>query len=196
MSFVRVLVVASVIGVTQGCTSLDVHSEPARVAEQIASSVRAAKPPPGFLDFCTRSPGQCTASVQTPEPPLVLDVKTWDTLQNVNTSITRALTPKDDAHNYGVEEYWTIPIDGYGDCDDYVLAKRSALIAAGIPESALSIAVVFTPRFVRHALLIVATDHGNYVLDNLRSDIVTWDRADYGWIKHQTPASSSGWAFF
>jgi predicted transglutaminase-like cysteine proteinase len=114
----------------------------------------------------------------------------------VNAATNGAIAPRADIAHYGIEEYWTIPTDGYGDCDDYVLAKRSALIALGIPEPALRIAIVFTPRFVRHTVLIVATDKGTYVLDNLRSDIVSWDKADYGWIKRQDPLSRSGWSYF
>jgi predicted transglutaminase-like cysteine proteinase len=128
--------------------------------------------------------------------PLSLNAETWDTLEGVNTAINLAIAPKADLIHYGVDEYWTIPVDGYGDCDDYVLAKRSALIAKGVPESALRIAIVFTPRFVRHTVLIVSTDKGTFVLDNLRNEIVSWDKAEYGWIKRQDPMSRSGWAYF
>ena len=98
-----------------------------------------------------------------------------------------------DATHYGKEEYWTIPTDGYGDCEDYVLAKRQVLIHLGLPEPALRIAVVITPRLVRHAVLTVVTDEGNFVLDNLRDDILPWDGTDYVFIKRQDPASVSGW---
>jgi predicted transglutaminase-like cysteine proteinase len=128
--------------------------------------------------------------------PLPLDAKAWETLEGVNTATNLAITPKADLVHYGLDEYWTIPADGYGDCDDYVLAKRSALIARGIPESALRIAIVFTPRFIRHTVLIVSTDKGTFVLDNLRNEIMSWDKAEYGWIKCQDPASRSGWAYF
>jgi predicted transglutaminase-like cysteine proteinase len=185
-----------------GCTSLGSVPLATSDAGSISSTstspllrTRLAKPPPGFVAFCERSPGQCTAG-ESSARPLLLDTGTWETLERVNTATNLAIAPKADSIHYGMEEYWTIPTDGYGDCDDYVLAKRSALIARGIPESALSIAIVFTPRFVRHTVLIVATDKGTYVLDNLRNEIVSWNKAEYGWIKHQDPASSSGWAYF
>jgi predicted transglutaminase-like cysteine proteinase len=41
-------------------------------------------------------------------------------------------------------EHWDIGADGYGDCDDYALAKRMALIEAGLPMRALRIAIVRT----------------------------------------------------
>jgi predicted transglutaminase-like cysteine proteinase len=185
-----------------GCTSLGQVPVVAPATGSLSSRsavppsrIRVAKPPPGFVAFCERSPGQCTVAASSTRP-LALDAETWETLNGVNTATNLAIAPKADLGHYGIEEYWTIPTDGYGDCDDYVLTKRSALIARGIPESALRIAVVFTPRFVRHTVLIVATDKGTYVLDNLRNEIVTWNAAEYGWIKHQDPASSSGWAYF
>ena len=50
----------------------------------------------------------------------------------------------DDQRHYGRAEYWNIPTDGYGDCEDYALTKRRDLIAAGFPAQALRIAVVLT----------------------------------------------------
>jgi predicted transglutaminase-like cysteine proteinase len=63
----------------------------------------------------------------------------------------------------------------------------------GFPEPALRIAEVFTPRFVRHEVLVVSTDKANYVLDNLKDDVTTWDETDYAWLKWQDPDSPSGW---
>lgn len=51
-----------------------------------------------------------------------------------------------------------------------MLAKRQVLIHLGLPEPALRIAVVLTPSFVRHAVLTVVTDEGNFVLDNLHDE--------------------------
>jgi predicted transglutaminase-like cysteine proteinase len=186
------------VSAMHGCASpgTQVIPEPAANSTEPSSPhVRLAKAPPGFIAFCERAPGQCAAAPAV-STTLLLDARTWETLERVNAATNGAIVPRADIAHYGIEEYWTIPTDGYGDCDDYVLAKRSALIALGIPESALRIAIVFTPRFVRHTVLIVATDKGTYVLDNLRSDIVSWDKADYGWIKRQDPASRSGWSYF
>jgi predicted transglutaminase-like cysteine proteinase len=53
--------------------------------------------------------------------------------------------------------------------------------------------VVLTPNFVRHAVLTVATDEGNFVLDNLHDEIVAWDKTQYVFLERQDPASVSGW---
>jgi predicted transglutaminase-like cysteine proteinase len=163
------------------------------VHDRTPSKGGAVAPPPGFLDFCERFADQCAAPEDAPQPASLTD-ETLGLVQLVNTAMNRAIRPEEDKAHYGREEFWTIPLDGYGDCDDYVLVKRKALINLGMPASALRIALVFAPGFVRHAVLTVSTDKGNYVLDNLTDDILSWDRTAYTWIKWQDPKSKTGWA--
>ena len=82
------------------------------------------------------------------------------------------------------------------DCVGYVLAKRAALIRAGLPAEALSPAVVRTRGGVSHAVLIVTTSEGDVVLDNLSPYVENWRRVDYEWIKRQV-ATRTGlqWAW-
>ena len=49
-----------------------------------------------------------------------------------------------DMDHWGVIEKWSLPTDGYGDCEDYVLMKRKMLIDAGWPREALLITVALT----------------------------------------------------
>jgi predicted transglutaminase-like cysteine proteinase len=150
-----------------------------------------AKPPSGYVAFCERLADQCKAAPGASEVPL--DDETWQMLNDTNLAINKSIIAMDDKTHYGVDEYWTIPSDGYGDCDDYVMTKRQALMKQGVPEAALRIATVFTEHFVRHAVLTVVTDKGNYVLDNLRDEILTWDKTGYTFIERQDPASVTGW---
>ena len=53
--------------------------------------------------------------------------------------------------------------------------------------------MVITWRKERHAVLTVATDRGDYVLDNLTSAIRNWDDTDYHWIERQDPNKAWGW---
>jgi predicted transglutaminase-like cysteine proteinase len=117
----------------------------------------------------------------------------WLALQEINEAVNRAIKPMDDLKHYGRVEYWNIPTDGFGDCEDYALTKRRDLMAAGFPASALRIAVVITWRNERHAVLTVATDRGDYVLDNLTRTIRSWDDTDYQWIERQDPNNAWGW---
>jgi len=148
--------------------------------------------PDGFISFCMRYPDQCVA---TPggKDTLVLDQPTWLLLNAVNTTVNHAIWPEDDLKHYGKSEYWTIPTDGYGDCEDYALTKRKDLLQAGLPAQALRLAVVDSAASGRHAVLTVATDKGDYVLDNLSGEIRSWRTAGYTWIERQDSANPTAW---
>jgi len=88
---------------------------------------------------------------------------------------------------------WTIPTDGYGDCDDYAVTKRKELLDAGFPVSALRLAVVYSPRTARHAVLTVTTDKGDLVLDNMAETIVSWNATGYTWIERQAATDPMKW---
>jgi predicted transglutaminase-like cysteine proteinase len=111
----------------------------------------------------------------------------------VNLAWNAAVKPMEDAAHYGVVDYWTVPKDGYGDCEDYALGKRQSLIAYGLPAQALSIAVVRTVDGTAHAVLAVATDQGAYVLDNLASAVLPWTTTHYIGVAHQVGGQSE-WA--
>ena len=139
-----------------------------------------------------RFPDQCELAKNAP-PTVTLAPAQWLALQEINEAVNRAIKPMDDLKHYGRVEYWNIPTDGFGDCEDYALTKRRDLMAAGFPPSALRIAVVITWRNERHAVLTVATDRGDYVLDNLTRTIRSWDDTDYQWIERQDPNNAWGW---
>ena len=148
--------------------------------------------PSGFISFCIRFPDQCE------RPPnaatrIALTDAVWKLLGAVNHHVNDSIWPESDEKHYGRAEYWTIPTDGYGDCEDYALTKKRDLMTAGLPESALRLAIAYTPSEARHAVLTVATDHGDYVLDNLRNDIVTWNKTGYAWVERQNPVQPLGW---
>jgi len=74
-----------------------------------------------------------------------------------------------------------------------VLEKRKALVEQGVPGGNLSIAVVMLRTGVAHAVLLVATDHGELVLDSLSSWILPWNQLDYRWISRQAPGQQLVW---
>ncbi|WP_239507684.1 transglutaminase-like cysteine peptidase, partial [Enterobacter hormaechei] len=81
----------------------------------------------------------------------------------INSHVNAAIEPVTDMEQYGVEEVWTYPISGRGDCEDYVLLKKQMLIRAGLPASALLITVVRDRKGDGHAILTVKTDRGDYI---------------------------------
>jgi predicted transglutaminase-like cysteine proteinase len=124
---------------------------------------------------------------------VVLDAATWSKLQQVNMAFNAAIQPEEDAVHYGRVDYWTIPTDGFGDCEDYALAKRKALIEANFSPRALRIAVARSRQGEAHAVLTVATDRGDYVLDNLTNAVLPWNETSLAWIARQAPGEAQ-WA--
>jgi len=75
-----------------------------------------------------------------------------------------------DKNNYGKSDYWATPVEFYnrgGDCEDYAIAKYVALRALGVPDERLRVAIIQdTIKNIPHAVLVVYTDQGAYILDN------------------------------
>ncbi|MFC4726490.1 transglutaminase-like cysteine peptidase [Glycocaulis abyssi] len=119
------------------------------------------------------------------------------TLNRVNQSINMQIRPREDQELYGVEDHWTLPLTlegtAEGDCEDYALEKRQALIAAGVPDSALFLAVGYSLATGRHAVLVVSTDQGDYVLDNMTPYILPWADTPYHWTARQMPGDLLSW---
>jgi len=149
-------------------------------------------PPPGFVSFCVRFQDQC-ASTPNEATTVALTPQLWKELNAINGSVNYAIAPAGDELHFDRAEYWTIPTDGYGNCHDYMVTKRDQLAKAGIPLKALRMAIVVTPRNNRHAILTVSTDAGDYVLDNLREEILPWNQTGYTWIARQDEKNDWGW---
>jgi len=133
--------------------------------------------PLGYQLMCLQHPGECRgggpASI---EPgPAVLRL-----LDKINLAVNRQIRPRADR---GFDT-WSLDAKA-GDCEDYVLAKRQQLIAAGLPANALRIAYVKTRAGEGHAVLVVVAGSEHYVLDNLTSAIRPLARTGYRLISMQ-----------
>jgi predicted transglutaminase-like cysteine proteinase len=168
------------------------QAQTAAHASPMSTSKELAATPAGFIGFCVRRPDQCQIPAAAPDT-LALTPQLWSALNSVNQNVNGAIWPEDDMHHYGRAEFWTIPTDGYGDCEDYALTKRANLLAMSYSPRALRMAVVITPDGSRHAVLDVVTDQGDYVLDNLRNEVVGWQATAYRWLERQNPDQSLAW---
>lgn len=81
------------------------------------------------------------------QAPYILDDKLWDK-----------------------SDYWATPVEFLergGDCEDFAIAKYTALRVLGVPEERLRVAIVQDQiKNIPHAVLVVYTDQGPVVLDN------------------------------
>lgn len=129
--------------------------------------------------------------------PPAMTPELWSKLNNINARVNNAIIQRTDAATYGVVDYWATPLkDGqrYGDCEDYVLEKQRALIAAGAPRRALNIALVTTSWGESHAVLLVSTRSGDYVLDNLTPWVMPAGRTTYRWREREVNGDPFTWA--
>jgi len=151
-----------------------------------------ARPPIGWIGFCAERPQECDVPL-VPARDIMLTTKTWKELVRINELVNEKIKPMTDLEHYGVIEKWTYPDDGYGDCEDYVLLKRRMLMEAGLPRSGLLITVVREASGDGHAVLTVPTDHGDYILDNQRNEILLWSETGYRFVKRQSQSDPNVW---
>jgi len=147
--------------------------------------------PIGHYEYCKIYTTDC-AIVSSNTRSVALTRARWAELVVVNDQVNRQVQPVTDLEYYGREEFWTYP-DRYGDCEDYVLLKRSLLMQRGWPASSLLITVVRQANGEGHAVLTVRTDQADYVLDNLNGRIVVWNDTEYRFLKRQAARDSGIW---
>ena len=129
--------------------------------------------------------------------PITITPQVMTMLDGINRHVNDSIHYASARALYGNEDYWTLPLEAgglrAGDCKDYVLEKRKALVEQGVPSADLSIAVVMLRNGIAHAVLLVATDHGELVMDSLSSWIEPWNQLDYRWISRQAPGQQLVW---
>ena len=88
----------------------------------------------------------------------------YATVRRIHAEINRGTRYASDEELYGQAEFWEVA-RGVGDCEDYALAKRAALLSAGVRPAHLRLATAWVDTGEYHLVLIVTTDRGEYVLD-------------------------------
>ncbi|HOO82242.1 MAG TPA: transglutaminase-like cysteine peptidase [Alphaproteobacteria bacterium] len=85
-----------------------------------------------------------------------------------------------DSKNWGQSDYWATPVEFLqrgGDCEDFAIMKYVALRSLGVPEDRMRIAIVQdTQKNIPHAVLVVYTEQGAYLLDNQNKHLISAER--------------------
>lgn len=89
----------------------------------------------------------------------------------INRAINLAIRPMSDLAQWGVEDRWTAPLatftSGFGDCEDYAIAKYVALTEAGVAAEDVRLVVVHDlAADGGHAVVAVRLDDHWILLDN------------------------------
>jgi predicted transglutaminase-like cysteine proteinase len=183
-----VAALAGLLGVQTGeAQTMASLPPPATAAETLGE----ARPLLAWIDFCRRRPSECT--VDTSEPATVaLTPRTWQTIASVNRKVNAAIKPMTDLEHWGTADRWDFPDDGYGDCEDYQLLKRKLLAEQGLPRRAMRMTVVRDDQGEGHAVLMIRTDHGDFILDNKTSSVLSWHQTGYVYVKRESQ-TMVGW---
>ncbi|GLQ80420.1 transglutaminase [Mesorhizobium huakuii] len=148
--------------------------------------------PIGHYDFCKIHVAECSirSSDSVPEH---LTSKLLHDISAVNLSVNTRVKPMSDMDNYGKDEWWAYPDNGFGDCEDYALEKRRELNSLGIAIANLLMTVVRKPDGEGHAVLTVRTDKGDFILDNLTDKVRLWNQTSYRYLKRQASDNTGHW---
>lgn len=148
----------------------------------------ATATPQGALDLCRRYSWACARGRSAR-----LSARQIRTVRNVNRSINARVHQIADIVQYRLKDYWTLPTARGGDCEDIALLKKEELIRRGIPPGRLLLATVLDRQRNNHAVLVLRTERGDFVLDNLSNRMLPWTETRYSFLKMQNPAAPSHW---
>lgn len=161
------------------------------VDEAGASTKDMAKSSPTPEGASADDPIQLNAQTYTDEQLLAM-------ARVVNAMINTAISYRSDALTWNMEERWVLPIRSaginYGDCEDFALEKRAALLEAGAPADRMRMATAWSPATGTHAVLILRLEAGDYVLDSTTPHILTVSQTRYEWRSLQTGPSLLEWS--
>lgn len=144
-------------------------------------------PPIAFTEFCLQKPARCVGTDEVRTIPINAH---RSELERVHREVNRTINPRIEAESVGP----TWSDEGVsGGCEAYALTKRSRLLDLGYPSGALLLAVGIVPSGAAHLVLVVVSDQGDYVLDNLRATVSLWNKLPYRWVMRSTPKNPKFW---
>ncbi len=144
----------------------------------------------GLSQYCARVPRDCkTSKTSQFILPLAFTPELWAAMNEINDLVNSSITPQRDIDQFGKDEYW-VTADRSGDCEDMVLLKMKLISERlNIPKNHFSLAYVDYEQ--GHAAMIVYTDLGDFVLDNIHPDVVRVDEYPYPIIAVTYPGNFS-----
>lgn len=142
-------------------------------------------PPMAYVEFCESNPGHCEMSgVQSQ----IWTPSLTEILSHVNQEVNAEIRYVPDLEWTGDEDRWSYPVKGAGDCEDFALEKRRRLVEAGLPRAAMTMAIAHhrTDGF-SHAVLLIETTRGSFVLDQLSAEINCWKDSPFDFEARERP---------
>jgi predicted transglutaminase-like cysteine proteinase len=172
---------------------MGLSAEP-RCMSMLLPEASIGAPPDRYREFCSNHESACTLE-GAQKLAWTADVR--KTFERINITVNQEIEFISDWEALGLDDEWNFP-NCQGDCEDFALEKRRRLVKAGFPSAALTMAIAFHEvQFFPHAVLLVETTKGTWVLDNLYDSVLCWDavpyvfthreRADSQWTRFRLP---------
>lgn len=139
-------------------TGLPAHA----TAPEEATSLALARP--GLPSSTAATQGPSPLDPQALRPRSTGRMPSYTVAQQVNHLVNGSTRYASDDELFGRKEFWTVA-QGTGDCEDYALAKRAALLEAGVDPAYLRLLSGWIASGEYHLVLVVRTEQGDYVLD-------------------------------
>lgn len=154
---------------------------------------QSANAPLGYQLFCLDPSAERECSVQwgqyKADESGSLQAPTKKNLAQVaavKRMVDRRYSPRQDSG-----DDWNVLGEGgieAGDCEDFALTNRHYLLKAGWPSKALLLATGSTfKQKRRHAILVVRTSEGDWVVDSLLPNLIKLGNYKFYWEKIQSP---------
>jgi predicted transglutaminase-like cysteine proteinase len=190
---VRVALFALILSHVIGPGSSKVVAQDRHFLPQETTSLTAhgtARPTPAAREFCRRHRSEC--QVDSSEPEVIdLTASKWLEITAVNQQVNASILAVPDEEHWAVVDRWDYPTDGKGDCEDIQLLKRKLLAERGIPRRAMPMVMVLDEEGAGHAVLMIRTNRGEFILDNRRDGVLPWSRTGYTFVKREQPGTSA-----
>jgi predicted transglutaminase-like cysteine proteinase len=146
--------------------------------------------PYGHMVYCQQYAKNCAA--RPVSQPASMTRANWNAVQRINASVNAAITPRSDMEMHGQPDVWSYATS-HGDCEDYALHKRRQLIAQGFHPSTVLLTMVRLRNGEAHIVVTLRTADGDFVLDNMRQEILAWNQTGYRFLKAQSPSHAGVW---
>lgn len=134
-----------------------------------------AIPPYGWVEYCSVTPGQ---PCHLGRAPSIQEAAI------INLVVNEGITGKEGT---GPDTWRAFPPDRQGDCDDYAMTKRAALIAFGADPDQIAVvtgeAIYPDGRRFFHVVIEYTHEGKTYILDNLSPDLYPAAARPYQWIE-------------
>ena len=151
-----------------------------------------AGPTPAWTEFCKHQPQEC--AVDASEPAVLTLTRT----SGSPWASERACEPHDPCGDgsgslgcggpLGLSGRWAWGLRGHS------AAQAQVSDRGGLSRRALPMTVVIDEQGAGHAVLMVRTDRGDFILDNKRDAVLAWYETGYHYVKREGD-DGSGWVW-